>query len=107
MPDALGASVVEARARGGTLATVFLDLIEPVAHRTGAGVHTLLGRAIAHEVGHLLLGTSTHSPTGLMRATWTDHELGRNDERDWLFGPTDRGLLRDARLRVSRQARAE
>lgn len=106
LPTALGVSVVEAGPRAGTLATVFLDLVEPVARRSGTDVHTLLGRAMAHEIGHLLLGTSGHSASGLMRETWTDRELGRNDERDWLFGPAERGLLREARLRVARQAQA-
>jgi hypothetical protein len=29
-----------------------------------------LGHVMAHEVGHLLLGTSSHTPTGLMIADW-------------------------------------
>jgi len=105
LPRALGVSVVESGR--GVLATVFLDLVEPVAGRTGAGLHTLLGRAIAHEVGHLVLGTNAHSATGLMREIWTDLELGRNDRRDWRFEPGERALLREARLRlVARQAPA-
>ena len=28
----------------------------------------ILGRALAHEIGHFVLGTHTHAPTGLMRA---------------------------------------
>jgi hypothetical protein len=35
----------------------------------------LLGRGIAHEIGHLLLGTNSHSPTGLMSAQWSEQEL--------------------------------
>ena len=35
----------------------------------------LLGRVMAHEIGHILLGTHAHSRTGIMRAVWTDHEL--------------------------------
>ena len=30
---------------------------------------------IAHELGHLLLGTASHSSTGLMSAVWKDPEL--------------------------------
>ena len=30
----------------------------------------ILGHAIAHEVGHVLLGTNGHSVGGLMRARW-------------------------------------
>jgi len=37
-------------------------------------VSTILGCAMAHEIGHLLLGLNSHSSIGIMRATW-----GRND----------------------------
>jgi hypothetical protein len=30
---------------------------------------------MAHELGHLLLGTNSHSPTGLMRADWRTKDL--------------------------------
>jgi hypothetical protein len=105
LPRALGVSVVESGR--GVLATVFLDLIEPVARRTSTGVDVLLGRAIAHEVGHLVLGSGAHSASGLMRDIWTAHELGRNDERDWLFGPSERARLRALRLRVAAPLSAE
>jgi hypothetical protein len=101
LPKALGASVVESGR--GVLATVFLDLVEPVARRTGSDEHVLLGRAIAHEVGHLMLGTSAHSTTGLMREIWTDRELGRHDDRDWRFEPGERAVLHQARTRLARQ----
>ena len=35
----------------------------------------LLGHGIAHEIGHLLLGTNSHSPSGLMSARWSLKEL--------------------------------
>jgi hypothetical protein len=35
----------------------------------------LLGHGIAHEIGHLLLGTNSHSPSGLMSAHWSAREL--------------------------------
>jgi hypothetical protein len=30
---------------------------------------------MAHELGHLLLGSNSHSPRGLMRASWRTAEL--------------------------------
>jgi hypothetical protein len=30
---------------------------------------------MAHELGHLLLGSNSHSPTGLMRADWRTKDL--------------------------------
>jgi hypothetical protein len=91
---ALGFSVVEANTGAGALATVFANRVEPVARRTGADRATLLGRTIAHEVGHLLLGTNEHSDDGLMREMWTGAELARNRREDWVFAPEDRQRLR-------------
>jgi hypothetical protein len=34
-----------------------------------------LGRALAHEIGHYLLGTTNHSERGLMRAQFTPEDL--------------------------------
>jgi hypothetical protein len=41
----------------------------------GAGYEgqTILGCVMAHEIGHLLLGSNSHSDSGIMRATW-EHE---------------------------------
>jgi len=35
----------------------------------------MLGYTIAHEVGHLLLGSDTHSPAGIMTARWNSKVL--------------------------------
>jgi hypothetical protein len=89
----LGYSLLDISAGGGTLATVFVDRVEWLLAQTGPEgrlpVTALLGFAIAHEVGHLLLGTNVHAPAGLMRAVWSRSELQRNDPADWLFTPAD------------------
>jgi hypothetical protein len=41
-----------------------------------ASLGKVLGHAMAHEIGHVLLGTDAHSVGGLMKARW-----GR---ADWL-----------------------
>jgi hypothetical protein len=38
----------------------------------------VLGRALAHELGHYLLASRTHTPKGLMRARFTVEELAGN-----------------------------
>lgn len=86
----LGFSVVDPVVGAGAVAVVFLDRVVPLARRTGVDSGRLLGRAVAHEIGHLLLGTNEHSPTGLMREVWTDEELVRDTPRDWLFSDRDR-----------------
>src|SRR5262245_40665565 len=77
-PGALGSSLVDVNGGSGTLATVFADRVSIVAQRTGVDAGTLLGRAMAHEVGHMLLGTTRHGSSGLMRAEWRDRELRRD-----------------------------
>jgi hypothetical protein len=81
----LGCAVVDLRTGAGTLATVYGDRVRVVAARTGVVEGTLLGRAIAHEIGHLLQGTSQHATSGLMRAQWSDRELRNNLAADWTF----------------------
>lgn len=85
----LGFAVVDPGAHTGKMATLFHDQIESVARRTGVARSELLGRALAHEIGHLLLGVRGHSRSGIMRAVWTDDELTRDRREDWLFGPGD------------------
>jgi hypothetical protein len=85
----LGFAVVDPDTHAGKMATVFLDQVQAVARRTGVARSELLGRALAHEVGHLLLGVRGHSRSGIMRAVWTDDELTRDRSDDWVFAPGD------------------
>lgn len=59
----------------GSQADVFYAKI--IGFRTAgpADRKTLLGYAMAHELGHLLLGCNSHSPRGLMRAVWGPTEF--------------------------------
>lgn len=57
----------------GRRAYIFSDRIMSVGYRHGNPT-SLLGRVLAHEVGHLLLSRDGHSPIGIMRAT-LDTEL--------------------------------
>jgi hypothetical protein len=78
------------------LATVYADLAEGVAMRAGVAAQPVLGRAIAHELGHLLLNTNSHPDDGLMRGTWSQQELRRNVSRDWEFQEQEAASLRAA-----------
>lgn len=92
----LGVAAVDPGIRAGVLATIFYDRVQAVAGRGGLESGELLGRAMAHEVGHLLLRVAGHSSTGLMRAVWADAELTENRREDWVFSPKDRRQLRAA-----------
>ena len=86
--ESLGNAVVDAVTNTGVLATIYADRV--IRRAAGRIDHSLLlGRTIAHELGHLLLG-GTHSKSGLMREFWSDQELQRNHVTDWAFAPEDR-----------------
>lgn len=59
-------------AAGDVLAYVFYGGIADLAHVDGdiSEIPPILGHAIAHEIGHLLLGPGSHSPTGIMCGRW-------------------------------------
>ena len=61
---ALGESMLDREQRGGVLMTIDLFPVRAVAGRASTLVSTLLGRAIAHEIGHLLLGSAEHPRVG-------------------------------------------
>lgn len=93
----MGFSLVNAAdGKAPYLATVYADLVGSVARGAGADANQLLGRAIAHEIGHLLLGTNQHASTGLMRAAWSRVELRRDNARDWQFLSDEAGTMRAA-----------
>jgi hypothetical protein len=97
----LGYSLVDTGTHSGTLATIYIDRVAWLAQAAGVDASLLLGRAVAHEIGHLLLGTNGHSETGLMRRVWSCESLKRNIRRDWLFAPGDSKAMRQAvRLRA-------
>jgi len=90
---AFGYSLIDATTATGTLSTVFVDRVDSLAS-TGKAVRAeVLGRAIAHEIGHQLLGSNDHTPRGLMRETWTAEELTRNRPDDWQFSTSQRMAL--------------
>ena len=83
-PDAYGMAYVVQETNRGWLATVFADRSDQAAARAGVEPGILLGRVMAHEVGHLLLGGGYHGDAGVMRANWPDALLGRVGE-EWRF----------------------
>jgi hypothetical protein len=54
-------------ARDSGIAFVLLDRVEDTASTYHASISRLLGRVIAHEVGHLLLPVDSHSDVGIMQ----------------------------------------
>ena len=83
---------------GGRIAYLLFDRIRHVALSSGGEAADILGLVIAHEMGHLLLPYGSHSPNGLMRASWRpeDFTLGSQPQPTFTQAQADgiRGLLR-------------
>src|SRR5688572_18617769 len=83
----LGTSMLDREQRRGVIMDVNVLPIRAIAATASTDVTTLLGRAIAHEIGHLLLGTPHHAKEGLMRAHWSQDELRGMMPASWRFSP--------------------
>ena len=81
----------------GYYVSVFYGRIEDLAESQRVRPGLVLGYAIAHEVGHLLLRSTAHSELGLMRGAW-DSESRKQAERGRLY------FLSDQSKRVREEA---
>jgi hypothetical protein len=96
-PKALGVAL--APGPGGVYASIFFDRIresaaDPVLSTTGAGLVSLMGHAIAHEIGHLLLGQNSHARHGLMSGDWTVSDLRSLAKGQFNFRPDEAKKMR-------------
>jgi hypothetical protein len=64
----------------------------------------ILGHLMAHELGHLLIGTDTHSRVGVMRPEWTVSDLERARQARLLFSTRNAKRIR---AQVRERGRAE
>jgi hypothetical protein len=97
----LGDAFVDPRARTGVLATIYVDRVAALARAAAMPLGTLLGHAIAHELGHLLLRSNRHAPQGIMRAVWLAEELRGGRAAGWQFTAQEASAMR----RLLRQVR--
>lgn len=100
---ALGESMLD-REQHSVLMTIDMLPVRVIAERTVAALPTLLGRAIAHEMGHLLLGSAEHARAGLMRALWSHDELRGMKPAHWEFSPREASQMRHTLKQLSRMA---
>jgi hypothetical protein len=94
-PEACGVAYILRETDRGWLASAFSDRVADAATRVGVDAGTLLGLVIAHELGHLLLGSGYHSWTGVMRADWPK-ELRDHNGGPWRFSTLEAARMRQA-----------
>ena len=78
----------------GCQADIFYEGIEGLRQKTSASLTSILGDVASHEIGHLLLGTNSHAPRGIMRAVWGPDELGSVTRRGLFFSEKDSEQMR-------------
>jgi hypothetical protein len=92
---ALGESLIDVAGCGGRFSTIYADRVAAMARLAGVDTTDVLAFAVAHEIGHLLLGTPAHAERGLMRALWSVAEFRRNAALDWLFSAGEARMMRE------------
>lgn len=78
----------------GTLAFVFVDRVRAFAAEHRVSAAHVLGGAIAHELGHLLLPPYAHRDNSVMRATWRPAQFPPYVPGITGFAPDQARLLR-------------
>jgi hypothetical protein len=78
----------------GKYADVFWDRAEDLHAASDLDLGGILGSVMAHEIGHLLLGSNAHAVSGIMRARWEGEELRRIVMGTLLFNPQQEELMR-------------
>lgn len=96
----LGDAFVDTVSGAAVLATIYVDRVARVADAARMHTATLLGYAVAHELGHLLLVSSAHNTEGLMRAMWREDELRSPRAADWRFTDQESAAILD-RIRTA------
>jgi hypothetical protein len=91
----------------GQYTDVFYDRIEQMHRDSGVSPAQLLGAVAAHEIGHLLLGSHSHSALGIMAAHWRTEELRRVSMGCLGFDPDQASRMRSRIAREDEGQRSE
>ena len=86
----------------GTHIVLFWDRIEAAAEPRA--IRYLTAHVLVHELTHILQGTIRHSETGVMKAVFTQADIGEMEFRPLPFAPEDLELIQSGlTIRQARQ----
>lgn len=85
----------------GKYADIFFERIAGAEAESGVDFSRLLGAICAHELGHLLLGSRSHSTAGIMQAIWKRDALGKIGMGLMLFTGQESRTMRERLGRAS------
>ena len=89
------------------LASVYYEHAVSLARSDGAEfeVPIILGCVMAHEIGHLMLGSNSHSDTGIMQGQWERKQVRQLMKGDLHFTAQQSKLIRaEGQTRMSLEA---
>jgi len=98
LPGVLGLAPETGGTGFASTAFVFYDDVKSCAEKRREDLDELLGSIIAHELGHLLLGTNSHSSRGLMSNFWSTKQLLIVQQRGLHFSEAEADRARQAVL---------
>ena len=93
--EEMGFALVLTRNGSATDAWVFYQRVEDAAGSQIASPSQILAYAMAHEIGHLLLGPDHHSREGIMCARWNQKSLEDVSQGQMLFTRDQAQLIRN------------
>ncbi len=76
-------------AERGIQVTIYADRVEAVSQHSLAAFYRVLGHALAHEVGHVLLRSSVHESDGIMKGVWSRNDWQRAAVTTVRFSPDE------------------
>jgi len=105
--NTLGFAGLSGEGDRGSMASIFYFGIQDLARMGDTPEHKILGHAIAHEIGHLLLRTIGHTSSGIMRVTWGRRDLKRLNMEGLFFTEVQAEVMRaEVRARRTQQEAA-
>ena len=90
----------------GDLASVSLRRVREEAVEFGVKPDAVLGPTVAHEIGHLLLMSEGHSPSGIMRDHWGRDDYQRAPRGAFRFTSKQARSIRSAARARAREQRS-
>jgi hypothetical protein len=92
--DSFGFALYPVDGSFATVANVFAHDAEQLANRRGMRPGVILGDLVTHELGHLLLGSGSHSSSGIMHVPWHLKELDIISQSLMVFMPQEAERMR-------------
>ncbi len=93
---------------GARMAKIYWDRVRQHSGRLQVEPEWILAYVIAHEVGHLLLGSNSHSPTGIMAGKWGREDIISISQFGLSFTTQEAEFIRaEVRRRKNKQVSTE